>query len=478
MTVATLLLAVALYITLRGKSEISESDVMRNREQIVADIYRERLAELEAERERGLLTEAVFDQLKVELQTSLLQDANASEEGGRDGTAATALPRPHLIMVVVIPLLSFLAYYAIGYQSSLTDWVEAKQAMGPNIKKMLVGEDVDPAWLSEQEIATFVRVLQSELQHSPEQLRGWVMLSRIFQEHKMVEPAYQAARKAYELAPDRFEIVRDYAQLILQQNNNKLTSQSEEVLNLYLLKQPHPALFAMKGMAAFNAEKYQVAIASWEQLLSLGKSMQLGNGELSAQELNKIKQGQVTIERSIAQAKQRLAQQKSSSGDKSATTTDAPLQEGDKGSSEVIAAKDPNQHPPLRESPLKASVEYHVRIELSEALASQWSEGVLPESAQLFVFIKAVSGPPMPLVAKRLAADEFPIQVVLSQADSMMPSIRLANYDDVMINGRLSMSGQAKASVGDWQGSLKMVQKTAGGSEDKPLVLVVNEVVK
>ena len=72
----------------------------------------------------------------------------------------------------------------------------------------------------------------------------------------------------------------DYADLIIMKSGNRLTAESEAVINGYLVKEADPTLLAMKAGAAFHAERYQVALAAWQQLLAMSDSG-MGEGPVS-----------------------------------------------------------------------------------------------------------------------------------------------------------------------------------------------------
>ena len=125
---------------------------------------------------------------------------------------------------------------------------------------------------------------------------------------------------------------------------------------------------------------------------------------------------------------------------------------------------------------------YHIEIELAESLVAPLDRALLDSNADLplFVFIKATSGPPMPLAVKKLTLGEqgaaaFPMNVVLTQEDSMVPSLRLQDFKTVDVIARLSKSGQPMARPGDWQGRLTNVDQMKSGSSAMPLKLVVSE---
>jgi cytochrome c-type biogenesis protein CcmH len=96
-----------------------------------------------------------------------------------------------------------------------------------------------------------------------------------------------------------------------------------------------------------------------------------------------------------------------------------------------------------------------LNIQLAPALAAQ-----VPAGASLFVFVQSPGGGP-PLAVKRLDAS-LPRQLVLSAADSMMPTNKVTPNQKVHVVARISASGRPIASAGDLSGELDTVAGQGG----------------
>ena len=105
-----------------------------------------------------------------------------------------------------------------------------------------------------------------------------------------------------------------------------------------------------------------------------------------------------------------------------------------------------------------AGVTLKVKVDLSAAVKGQ----VKPDDS-VFVFARAVSGPPMPLAVKRLKVSDLPSEVSLSDADAMMPQLKLSQHPQVQLVARISRAGNATA--GEWIGRSASLSTSQAGEQ-------------
>lgn len=87
------------------------------------------------------------------------------------------------------------------------------------------------------------------------------------------------------------------------------------------------------------------------------------------------------------------------------------------------------------------------RIELAPALSSKVAPG-----DTLYVFARARNGPRMPLAVWRTASGEWPRAFRLDDAMGMAGGPRLSSTDAVVVEARVSRSGNATPQPGDLTG--------------------------
>lgn len=107
-----------------------------------------------------------------------------------------------------------------------------------------------------------------------------------------------------------------------------------------------------------------------------------------------------------------------------------------------------------------------VKVTLDPALAGQ-----LPDDTTVFVMARAVDGPPMPVAAERHAVRDLPLQLVLDDSDSPMPTLKLSEMQEVVVIARISASGSANRSDGDLESAPVRVVLPASG----PVELVIGD---
>jgi cytochrome c-type biogenesis protein CcmH len=96
--------------------------------------------------------------------------------------------------------------------------------------------------------------------------------------------------------------------------------------------------------------------------------------------------------------------------------------------------------------------------------------GRVDHNAILFIYAKAVDAPGPPLAVLRLAADHWPVSFRLDDSMAMLPTRRLSQFQKVIVEARISRSGQATPAAGD----LYVTSNAVSPSSGKKLALVIS----
>jgi hypothetical protein len=94
--------------------------------------------------------------------------------------------------------------------------------------------------------------------------------------------------------------------------------------------------------------------------------------------------------------------------------------------------------------------------------------------ATLFIFAKSVDSPGPPVAVFRTTVDSWPVKFKLDDSESMLPGRNLSSARRVMVEARISRSGQPLAAAGDLEGKTGVIETT----DRKPLTIVIDQVVQ
>nr|VFJ95366.1 MAG: cytochrome c-type biogenesis protein CcmH [Candidatus Kentron sp. H]VFJ96106.1 MAG: cytochrome c-type biogenesis protein CcmH [Candidatus Kentron sp. H]VFK02164.1 MAG: cytochrome c-type biogenesis protein CcmH [Candidatus Kentron sp. H] len=259
-----------------------------DRKALNADIYRERLSELEQQHRDGLMDEAELVHARVELQRAALADltpadpaegeapagaasrgeAEADEmtmETGRGGSQGRIRSIPALIttlfVALAIPAAGFGLYFQWGNPDILTG------AAGPLSSAQPAGHPAPGPSPASPPLADMVDRLAARLEQKPDNPEGWLMLGRSYAVMGRLDEAGAAFAEAYERQPDSPEILVSYAESLAERNEGKMAGRPSELIQSALYIDPDfpPALW-LAGVAAYQQNEYTGAIEHWERL--------------------------------------------------------------------------------------------------------------------------------------------------------------------------------------------------------------------
>ena len=80
--------------------------------------------------------------------------------------------------------------------------------------------------------------------------------------------------------------------------------------------------------------------------------------------------------------------------------------------------------------------------------------------ARVFVFARAMRGPPMPLAVQQMTVSALPRLVTLDETMGMVAGMSLADFDQVQVVARISSTGIANVSPDDYQALSTAVDMT------------------
>lgn len=268
---------------------------------------------------------------------------------------------------------------------------------------------VDHGAVSAEQIEEMVGRLAARMGENPDDAEGWKLLGRSYAALGRFGEAVDAYAKAAAREPRDAALLADFADALAMARGKSLEGEPEQlVLRALEIEPQNLKALALAGTAAFERKAFAAAAGYWQRMLPL-----VPPDSEDAQ----------VIRDNVAQATQ------------------------------LAGGKPPA---PQAAAPQAAGLRGTVRI--SPKLKGQFG----PED-RVFIYARAVEGPPMPLAVLRRRARELPVDFALDDSMAMAPGMTLSAHPRVVITARVSKSGGATPQPGDLQGASAPVANDASG---------------
>jgi cytochrome c-type biogenesis protein CcmH len=273
--------------------------------------------------------------------------------------------------------------------------------------------------LTPHQIEAMVERLAERMKTDTGNVEGWMLLARSYAAFGRYRESADAYANAARLRPADAQVLADYADALGMALGRKLEGEPEKLISRALEIDPRNLkALALAGSAAFERKNYKGAVAYWEQMLPLVPA-----------ESDDAR----SIRANVDEARE--------------------LAKGGPPPAQVAAAP-------------KRGVSGEVK--LSPELAAKAAA-----TDTVFIFARAVQGPPMPLAVLRKQVRDLPAQFALDDSMAMAPGASLSGSPRVIVGARVSKSGNPIAQPGDLQGSSAPVANDASG-----VTIVIDSVVR
>jgi cytochrome c-type biogenesis protein CcmH len=239
------------------------------------------------------------------------------------------------------------------------------------------------------------RRLERAAAAQPDSPEGLYFLGRAYMAQDRSADAARIFERTVALAGRQPELLGQWAQAQYFADNKQWSPKVQALTDEALKLDPKEVTsLGLLGIAAFEGQRYQDAIDYWNRLLA---------------QLPPDDNSRAALQGGIDRAAQKLKE----------------------GGGTV--------------APVKSQAQLKVRVDLAADVKAK----ALPGDS-VFIFARAVKGPPAPLAAKRVTVADLPITVELGDADAMMPQLKLSNFPEVQLVARISRAGQP--TTGEWIG--------------------------
>lgn len=212
-------------------------------------IAKQRLAELKEQLQASALTQALYDEQRVELEQALSDDLDIQTQAKISQSSGRWMAS---VLVLAIPLVAGSLYWTLGDYPSLSQ--SEQTAATPEMeqmKKMVAG-------------------LAERLQKQPDDAQGWTMLGRSYKYLQQNDKAVVAFEHAYKLIGDQPEIMLLYADALAFVNDQQLAGKPAELVFKTLAMEPDNVTgLWLGGMAKAQAGEFVPAMDLWKKLEAL-----------------------------------------------------------------------------------------------------------------------------------------------------------------------------------------------------------------
>lgn len=249
-----LLLAIIVIMPWLRASRLRDKPVDNQLLDINVAVFRERLAELQTDKDSGTIDEVHYRNQKLELERQLLDAQRTVTPMVAPGN------KSRLIIMVWVPVLAGLAYFLVSDRTPVFNLWTAEDKVGQVADDLLTGKiDQPPAWAI-TDGTQLISAMQTNVYRHADDPDRWMRLSELFLSLEATDSALEALSRAYRLSPDNEEIATTYAQISFFANKGQLDANSRRVLQEVLAKNPqHEGAQMLMAMGEARSNNFEQA---------------------------------------------------------------------------------------------------------------------------------------------------------------------------------------------------------------------------
>ncbi len=193
-------------------------------------VYRDQLAEVDRDLERGLLADDQARAARIEIQRRMLA---AGPEDGSGGTEEPARPRPRGSVAVIAAIAVAVPAGAVG----LYLYLGSPGAPGQPFAER--GTATADAGAGDRDgLRAVVGRLAERLLRNPDDLKGWLLAGRSYMTLEHYDAAANAFRRAMGLGDNRADIAADYAEAVALGDGGPITPEVRQIFEGVVAAEP------------------------------------------------------------------------------------------------------------------------------------------------------------------------------------------------------------------------------------------------
>ncbi|RQW64171.1 c-type cytochrome biogenesis protein CcmI [Vibrio viridaestus] len=350
-------------------------------------LYQERIDEVSHEDLEGL--HFTKSEIELDLKRALLEDIPES----RLTTTSSAKSRRTLpilsLAVIAIIGVAYGVYSQTGGIKQVDEWHAVINNM-PELTQKLLQQETQP--LTREEVQSLMLGLRTKLYSHPDDAVGWMLLGKVALSQGQAEVAIDALRKAYQLNPERDDIVVTYAQALLSAPEEGNQNHGVDLLKNLVAQGRNQEM----AYTFLFAQSYQ-------------------KGDLPAAQ-DYLQHVYDLLDKSSPKAqyiKQQIAQ------------INSKIEESAVNNKKFVVT-------------VSVDVDKHL---------------VLPKQGALIVSVHQDENSRMPIAAKRVSLpDKFPVNLSLSDQNDLIAALKLSDLKSFVIRARIDIDGNVTTNKGDLVG--------------------------
>ncbi len=381
-----------------------------------ANVIKQRIDELAQEVEEGLIDEKEKNAAIRDLKLALVDETPDVSNAKAPGLKVNA----GLFLLLGIPALITGAwvYWDANQLTGLNEYKQSQLDV-ENIRAQMQSDGGQS--LTPNDFAKLALSIRKSLRENPDDAQGWSYLALISTSIGRLDEGVAAYEKALDISPQDDQIRFKYAETLMLAGSEESLGNARRQLAYLIGKEP-------------DNRNYR--------LLMTTIGIQLQEPDLALSNFNLIKD----FLREDSQFYQSLVTGLQGLGIQipNGSASSGSIQ----GGGNQLAGAD--MQADNATSNVTQQNELLIQVNIASELQSK-----LPQDAYLIVFAQINDGSSRaPLAVKRLSLSELPVQVSLSKADAMIPSLNLDTAQVVKVTARISRDRDVMPSAGELEGQI------------------------
>jgi len=372
------------------------------------NIAKEKLLEINTQLKAGIIDQAQYEQIKNEIESSLLDDTRAENALKPTFELSAHYKRNVLILLALIPFSALGLYQLWGTPDAINLAANAK-AMPAQAKHQSQTASPESPHNNPQDkmgdLSDAMAKLEARLAKTPNDPDGWYMLARSYAFQKQYSKSVVAFRKLQGIVGDDPVVLLGLADTLTMSRNGNMSGEPFELAKKALAIEPNnPTALWLSGLGYQDVGDITTALKLWQQLLPL------------------------------------VAEDNRSSHEVQALITTAQQQLGLAPKQAVATAMKTGGTSPASLS---------IKVELDPNLTSKVSD-----TDYVMIYAQRVVGMRMPLAIIKAQVKDLPMTVILDDSKSAGPMGKLSDVETVNVIARISKTGQAVKQASDIEAKL------------------------